>query len=134
MMSRILLFVVILISLIACDAKMEKDPSNILLETGKTVEVSLERQNTTDRPKTFIADILSDQKIVNEKDLETDVFDIWANLEMIANQEEFEEAIIKYRYPVDDQNEKGEIQQIFVVSVFSAEKKENGEWKIDKIN
>jgi hypothetical protein len=124
-------FVVLLF--FGCYSKTDNQPRELLLKTGKRVEIEIERKNLQDSPKSMIVEISTDQKLVKETELDEDVLEIWAYIEKAAEQEEIEEAILKYRYLVEDLNEKGELEKVFVISVFSAEKTENGKWKIDKI-
>ncbi len=116
-----------------CYSKIDNQPKEVLLKSGKKVEISVERKLLPDQPKTLIVEISTDQKLVKETELEQDVLEIWSEIENRADDEEIEEAIMKYRYLVEDLNEKGELEKVFVISIFSAEKIENGKWKIDKI-
>lgn len=116
-----------------CSAKTEKFPYELFLRSGKSVEISVDRKNSPDQPKTLIVEISTEKKLIKEAELDEDVQEIWAKLEPTADTEEFEEAIIKYRYLTEDLNDTGELEKVFVISIFSAEKTENGKWKIDKI-
>jgi hypothetical protein len=132
MLKFVILFFVIIL-FFGCSSKTDSQPKEILLKSGKKVEISIERKHLLDQPKSIIVEISTDQKLVKETELEKDVLDIWSEIGKNADEEEIEEAILKYRYLVEDLNEKGELESVFVISIFSAEKIENGKWKIDKI-
>jgi hypothetical protein len=132
-MLKFVIFPLVILLFFCCSSKTDNQPKEVLLKSGKKVEILIDRKPLPDQPKSMIIKVSTDQKLVKETELEQDVLEIWSKIEKNADEEEIEEAILKYRYLVLDLNEKGELESVFVISIFSAEKTENGKWKIDKI-
>ena len=132
-MLKFVIFPLVILLLFGCSSKTDNQLKEVLLKSGKKVGILIDRKPLPDQPKSMIIEVSTDQKLVKETELEQDVLEIWSKIEKNADDEEIEEAILNYRYLVDDLNEKGELEKVFVISIFSAEKTENGKWKIDKI-
>lgn len=132
-MLRIILLLILSVVLINCTTVKDKDEKILKLSSGKTVEVLYEKHTSPETGMVFLVECLTDEKIVKEETVEKDILEIWSEIENIADEKELDEAIIKYRFIVEDLNEKGEAHNDPTIIIFTAEKIENGKWKIDKI-
>ncbi len=133
-MLRIILLITISIFIVSCVANKNDNPKFIKLSSGKTVETFFEKHTSPETDTIFLVESSTDEKIIKEVTIEKDILEIWSELENIANEKELNEAIIKYRFVIEDLDGEGELEKHYTVKIFTAEKKENGKWKIDKIN
>jgi hypothetical protein len=125
-MLKFVIFPFVIILLFSCSSKTDSESKEVLLKSGKKVEISIDRKLLPNQQKSMIVEISTDQKLMTETELEQDVLEIWSEIEKTADEEEIKVAILKYRYLVGDLNEKGELEKVFIISIFSAEKTENG--------
>lgn len=132
-MLRITLLLLLSILVINCGIKKDEDLKNLKLSSGKTVEVLYEKHTAPETGTVFLVECSTEEKIVKDETVEKDILEIWSKVEKFANEQELDEAIIKYSFIVEDLNEKGEPEKVATVLIFSGEKMENGKWKIDKI-
>lgn len=104
----------------------------IKLSSGKTINVKLEIKEIEDGEKGLLVEYKNDEKIVKVKTLENEVLEIWKAVEPEANKLEVEEGVIKYSYLIGKTKDTNE--PVYEEKLFSAEKIENGTWKIRKVN
>lgn len=133
-MLRIYLLIIISVFIISCAANKNENQKFIKLSSGKTVETFFEKHTSPETETVFLVESSTDEKILKEETIEKDILEIWSEVEKIADEKELNEAIIKYRFVIEDLDEKGEPEKHYIVKIFTAEKIENGKWKIDKIN
>ena len=131
-MLRIILLITLSVFLINCAAEKNSNQKVIKVSSGKTVEVLFEKYTSPETGTVFLVECVTAEKIVKEETVEKDILEIWSELENIADEKELGEAIIKYKFVVENLNEKGEPEKISTLALFTAEKLENGKWKIDK--
>lgn len=132
-MLRIILLIILSAFLINCATeKINSNQKSIKVSSGKKVEVLFEKYTSPETGTIFLVECSTVEKIVKEETVEKDILEIWAEVEKIADEKELSEAIIKYKFSVETVNEKGEPEQISTLALFTAEKLENGKWKIDK--
>lgn len=131
-MLRIILLITLSVFLINCAAEKISNQKSIKVSSGKTVEVLFEKYTSPETGTVFLVECSTVEKIVKEETVEKDILEIWSEVEKIADEQELNEAIIKYKFSVENLNEKGELEQISTIALFTAEKLENGKWKIDK--
>lgn len=132
-MLRIILLITLSVFLINCAAeKINNNQKSIKVSSGKTVEVLFEKHTSPETGTVFLIECSTVEKIVKEETVERDILEIWSEIEKFANETELDEAFIKYEFPVESINEKGESENISTLALFTAEKLENGKWKIDK--
>lgn len=134
-MFKITLLFLLSIFFINCSVNIKKDEDlkNLKLSSGKTVEVLYEKHTSPETGTVFLVECSTEEKIVKDETVEKDILEIWSKFEKFANEQELDEAIIKYSFIVEDVNEKGEPEKTATVIIFTGEKIENGKWKIDKI-
>lgn len=132
-MLRMILLIILSVFLINCASIKKDNEKSIKLSSGKTVEVLYEKHTSPETGTVFLVECSTDEKIVKEETVEKDILEIWSEIEKIADEKELDEAIIKYKFIVEDLNEKGEAHNDPTIMIFTAEKIENGKWKIDKI-
>lgn len=131
-MKRKFILLVISIFIIGCSKQNLNDQKVIKLSNGKTIRVKLEIVNIEDEKKGLLVEYKNEEKIIKEKTLESEVSEIWKTVEDDADKLEVEEGVVKYSYPVGKKKDANEI--VYEIKLFSAEKIENGTWKIRKVN
>ncbi|MCW5961049.1 MAG: hypothetical protein KIS76_12875 [Pyrinomonadaceae bacterium] len=105
----------------------------VSLSSGKTVSISFEKETVNEKVTKLAVDAVTTEKLKTEVDLEKDVTEIWESVRENVENDDLDEAVIRYKYSADYVNESNDPEKVFVVSVFLIEKIENGTWKIDKI-
>lgn len=131
-MLRIIILIMLSVFLINCAAEKNTNQKSIKVSSGKTVEVLFEKHTSPETGTVFLVECSTDKKIVKEETVEKDILEIWSEIEKFANETELSEAFIKYEFVVETVNEKGESEKNSTLALFTAEKLENGKWKIDK--
>ncbi|MGI8670233.1 MAG: hypothetical protein ACR2J3_10375 [Aridibacter sp.] len=104
----------------------------VKLSSGKTIKVKLEIKEIEDGAKGLLIEYKNDEKIVKVKTLENEILEIWKVVEEDANKLELKEGVIKYSYLIGKTKDTNE--PVYEEKLFSAEKIENGTWKIRKVN
>ena len=107
-------------------------PEYISLENGKKIEVKISERETQENTKTLLVEYRTDKKNVSERKLEKEISEIWSKVKSKAEEKEIEEGVIKFEFPAEPDGHDHE--QIYEIKLFSAEKIENGTWKIKKVN
>jgi hypothetical protein len=133
-MLRIFLLITLSIFIVSCTTNKNHNQKFIKLSSGKTVETFFEKYTSPETDTVFLVESSTDEKILKEETIERDILEIWSELEKVADEKELNEAIIKYKFVIEDLDEKGELEKHHTVKIFTAEKMENSKWKIDKIN
>lgn len=132
-MVKIILLITLSVFFINCAAEKNSNQKTINVSSGKTIEILFETHTSPENGTVFLVECATAEKIVKEETIENDILEIWSQVEKIADNQELNEAFIKYKFEVESFNEKGEPEQISTLALFTAEKMENGKWKIDKI-
>jgi hypothetical protein len=132
-MLRKFLLLTLSVFITNCVVNKNEGQKSIKLSSGKTVEVLYKKHASPETGTVFSLECSTGEKIVKEETVETDVLEIWAEIEKEADETGLREAVISYKYLVENVNEKGDAEKVVTVSFFTAEKMENGKWKIDKI-
>ncbi|MEZ5426753.1 MAG: hypothetical protein R2747_10835 [Pyrinomonadaceae bacterium] len=81
----------------------------------------------------LVVDYKTDEKVVTEKNVETEVSEIWDAVKDEAEKLDIDQGIIRYKYFSEEKIEDGKPVKLYAGLIFTAEKIENGTWKIDKI-
>jgi len=123
--------IVALIFLIACSGNIENKKS-ITLSSGRTIEVTFEKQIHEEREPFLFVDYVNEEKVIKVKTVENEAIEIWERVKEEAEKIEVKEALIKYSYFTGRTKDSGEKE--YGSTLFNAEKIESGEWKLIKVN
>ena len=134
MKSKTIFLVVLFTFFVSCVKKESNNHRSIKVSSGKNIEIYFEKHDLAENYSILLVECETEKTIAKEAEIEKDVAEIWTNIESIADEQKLEEATIKYKFPTEDVNEKGEMEKVYVISVFAAERMENSKWKIDKIS
>ena len=134
MKGKSLLLILFLIIGSCAENKTDTTATEIIkLDNGKNIELKIsEKETQDDDQKTLFIEYKTKEKIIREKELEKEILEIWSKLESRAEEKDIQEGVIKFEYPAEDDGHGHE--KYFEVKLFSAEKIENGTWKIKKVN
>lgn len=131
-MKRKILLLTITIFIFGCFKEKPTNEKTVKLRNGKTIKINLEIKENEANEKVLFAEYKNLEKIIKEKTIEDEVLEIWKAVEQEADKLEIREGVIKYTYLVG--KTKNTNEAVFVEKLFSAEKIENGTWKIRKVN
>lgn len=135
-MKRKIVLLAISILLFSCsNQNFNNDFNNekiIKLSSGKTIKVKLDIKDIEDDKKGLLIEYKNDEKIIKVKTLENEVLEIWKAVEEDVNKLDLKEGVIKYSYLIGKTKDTDE--PVYEDKLFSAEKIENGTWKIRKVN
>ena len=131
-MKRKIVLLVISIFIFGCSKQNLNTEKVIKLSDGKNIKVNLEIKEIEDGQKGLLIEYKNEQKVIKEKTLEDEVLEIWKAVESEAEKSEVEEGVIKYSYRIGKKKDTNE--PVYDIKLFSAEKIENGTWKIRKVN
>ena len=115
---------------VSCESA-EQNQKTITLKSGKAVEVFFKIDEAAESEPILAVDCKTNEVIVAEKDVEYDVLEIWEAVGSEADKIGLTEGIIRYRFFSGEKSDDG--IPIYTGLLFTAEKTENGRWKIDKI-
>ncbi len=127
-----IILLAISIFIIACSKQTFNNEKNVKLADGKTIKVLMEIKEPEEDKKGLLVEYRNDEKIIKEKTLEDEVLEIWKAVEEDADKLEITEGVVKYSYLVGKTKDTNE--PVYEQKLFSAEKIENGTWKIRKVN
>ena len=116
----------------SCSNQNSFNEKVVKLNTGQTIKIDLQIKENELGEKVLLAEYKNSEKIIKEKKIEDDVLEIWKNVERKADDLELNEGIIKYSYLIGKTKDTKE--PVYDIKLFSAEKIENGTWKIRKVN
>ncbi len=131
--NRIFFLLVLALAMSVLNGCSKGGPRELNLASGKKVEYVFEQIVDDQKQTGYFIEIKTEEKIVKQETIEQDVQETWNAFQAGADIEDVEEIIIRYQYIVENVDEKGKSEDVFGLSVFLAEKIENGSWKIDKI-
>lgn len=131
-MKRISLLLIILIISINCVGNNSEFEKQIELSDGKKVSVNLEEKEIEEGEKILVVKFQIEERILRHETVDKQVFEIWENLEKLADGKDLRDGIISAKYFVGKAEKNGE--PIYEDFLFEAEKIENGTWKIIKVN
>lgn len=131
-MKRIFLLLILSIFLISCSEKVSTNEKEIKLTNGTNLKVTFAEKEIEKDLKVFTVDFQNNEKVNKEEIVEEQVLEVWKNLENEANKTDADEAVIKTRYFIGNDEKNNE--PIYLDFLFNGEKTENGTWKITKVN
>ncbi len=131
-MKRKIVLLVISIFIFGCSKQNLNNEKVIKLSDGKNIKINLEIKEIEDGQKGLLVEYKNEEKVIKENTLEDEVLEIWKAVESEAEKLEVEEGVIKYSYRIG--NKKDTNEPVYEIKLFSAEKIENGTWKIRKVN
>lgn len=120
------------IIIFGCSNSISDNEKIVKFSDGKSVKINYEIRDIEDNEKVLVVEYKNEEKVTKEKTVENQVLEIWKAVENEANKLEIEEGIIKYEYFAGENKKTKEA--VFKPILFSAEKIENGTWKIRKVN
>lgn len=132
-MRKFLIYFFIVFGIVLSACWTDQNGKTVKLESGKTVTISFDEQKADEKVTKIAIDAVTTEKLKTDNELEKDVKEIWESVREKVELKELDEAIVRYQYTADYVDENNDPEKVFVVSVFLAEKIENGTWKIDKI-
>lgn len=127
-----IILLTISILIFGCSNQTFNNEKNVKLADGKTIKVLMEIKEPEEDKKGLLVEYRNDEKIIKEKTLEDEVLEIWKAVEEDADKLEITEGVVKYSYLVGKTKDTNE--PVYEQKLFSAEKIENGTWKIRKVN
>lgn len=126
-MIRFLALIVAFSLLANCDSFQYQ--KTVELDQGKKVLVSVENRVTDSGETILVVDYASEESPLKEKKVEKDVLAIWNQVRSEADEREIVEAVINYRYRTRDESGTKRYEGI----LFTADKKETGDWSVRKV-
>ncbi len=131
-MKRIILLLILSIILISCTKNNSANEKEIKLSNGQKIKVTFAEKEVEKDLKVFTVDYQNNEKVTKEEIVEEQVLEVWKNIEKEANKTDADEAVIKTRYFIGNDEKSNE--PIYLDFIFNGEKIENGTWKITKVN
>lgn len=132
-MIRKILLLILLLNVVNCSKKEISNEKLVKLSEGKVFKINFEpRKTETGENGLLVVYRSAEKRILKEKEIESDVLKIWQAVEPDAEKLEAIEGLVRYAYPVGETKDTKET--VFEEKLFSAEKIENGTWKIRKVN
>jgi hypothetical protein len=131
-MKRIILLLIVSIFLIGCSERETFKEKEIQLADGKIINVEVSENEIEKDIRVLSVIYQVDEKVEKEETVEKEVLEVWSKLEKEINRTELDEAVIKPRYFIG--NDEKSNKPIYLDFIYNAEKTENGTWKITKVN
>lgn len=127
--------IVLILSIFAasCASDNSANKKIVNLSNGKTAEVFFEKQISPENEPVLVVDYITEEQMVREKEVEAEVLEIWNGVKDEAEKLELGEAVIRYKFFSGQETENGKPVKLYTGLIFTAERIENGNWKIDKI-
>ena len=133
-MSKKIIILLLSILTLNCALENSQNKKIVNFSSGKTGEVFFEKQTSPENEPILIVDYRTDEQIIREETVETEVLEIWKEVRDEADKLELNEAVIRYKFFGEEKIENGRSVKLYTGLLFTAEKRENGSWKIDKLN
>lgn len=130
-MRSIFFFLSVTILFTACASSLDLTERTIEIDKGKFVRISVEK-DVVDGEHLLIVDYLDDTPRRTGSERDKRVQSILEELKAEAESGGYENALIKYRYLSGEQNEKK--SAVYKGLLYEAERREDGSWKIRKVN
>lgn len=122
--------VVALYFLILANCANFQSQRTIKFEDGRSATVYFEITESDAGEKIFVVDFENYRTVRRVSEVEKEVVEIWRQVRKEADKADLEEGVIKYSFPTGAKNAEG--KPIFEGLIFTADRKENGEWSIKR--
>ena len=127
-----LVLIVAFVFLLGCVGQNVETTKEIKFSGGKTGNVTFEKVKESENETVFHVNFQNDEKVIKESTVEKQVEEIWEQMKAQAEKDDIEEALIKYIYlfDFDDEHQK----PIYKIILFEATRSEQTKWKIRKVS
>ena len=124
-------FIFLLTFLFLANCGSFHNQTTIQLSEGRTAAVFFSSEKTDTGERIFVVEFTNEGLVTKESQAENDVIEIWDGIKAVAEKEQIDEAVIKYRFRTGELDKEG--KQVFEGLLFTADRTESGRWAIRKV-